>query len=66
MTEKNINTLCSKLRKTELLERITNVDECMYGNTFVETVYDGQLNEIWRVGNKTGHERITSRILFKF
>ena len=38
----NINTFCTKLKRTELPEQIPNKIECMYRNTSVNTVYGGQ------------------------
>ena len=62
----NINTLCTKLRRTELPEQITNINEYMCRNTFVNTVYDGQPSEFWAIGNRTRQGGKTSGILFNF
>ena len=62
----NINTLCPKLNKTELLEQISNTIEYMCRNTFVNTVYGGQPSEFWRVRNGTRQGGITFGILFNF
>ena len=41
----NINTLCTKLRRTELPEQIPNIIEYMCINTFFNTVYGRQPSE---------------------
>ena len=44
-----INIICTKLRRTELPEQITNIIEYMCGNIFVNTVYSGDPSEFWPV-----------------
>ena len=40
----NIKTLCSKLKRTELPQQISNIIEYTCRNTFFNTVYGGQLS----------------------
>ena len=52
----NINTLCTKSRRTELPEQITYIIEYMCGNTFVNNVYGGEPRKFLPVGNEIGKE----------
>ena len=57
----NINTLCTKLRRAELPEQITNITEYICRNTFVNIVYGGKPSDFFPVGNGTKQGSITSR-----
>ena len=62
----NKNTLCTKIRRTELPEKFTNIIEYMCGNTLVNTVYGGEPSEFWAVGIGTSQGGITTGISFIF
>ena len=49
----NINTLCTKLKRTELPDQITNIMEYIFGRTIVNTVYGAKPSEFWPVVNET-------------
>ena len=42
-----IISLCTKLKRTELPEHVSNIIEYMCRNTFANIVYGGQPNEFW-------------------
>ena len=49
-----VNTLCTKLKRTELPEQISDTNENMCINTFVNSFYGGQPSEFRPVGEMAG------------
>ena len=62
----NINTLCTKSKRTQLPGQISIILEYTCRNTFINTVYGGQQSEFWPEGNGTRQGGITYGILFNF
>ena len=48
----NINTLCTKIKRTEIPEQVSNIIEYMCENNFINTIYGEQPSEFWPVGNE--------------
>ena len=59
----NVNIFCTKLKRTELPEQISNIFYYMCRNTFVNTVYGGQPSEFRPAGNGTRQGGLTSGTL---
>ena len=62
----NNQVLIRTLRKTTLPDKIVNILDFIFNNSYAQTIFNGALTEPWKVGNGVRQGGILSPILFSF